>query len=84
MSSLLCTGYCVLLILYIQECETTKEKLIDTESRLEGAVKVCLSMCPQPVLLGMVTGVRYPRTICMYGTFRLPYQLAIFRPVYGR
>ena len=46
------TGYCVLLILYIQELETTKEKLSDTESRLEGAVKVCLSMCPQPVLLG--------------------------------
>ena len=36
---------CVMSILYIQECETTKEKLSDTESRLEGAVKVCLSMC---------------------------------------
>ena len=33
---------CVMSILYIQELETTKEKLSDTESRLEGAVKVCV------------------------------------------
>ena len=32
---------CILSILYIQEVETTKEKLSDRESRLEGAVKVC-------------------------------------------
>ena len=35
---------CVMSILYIQELETTKKKLSDTESRLEGTVKVCLSM----------------------------------------
>ena len=32
----------VMSILCIQEVETTKEKLSDTESRLEGTVKVCV------------------------------------------